>query len=49
MIYIASRNAFGGFTFAPISTKNIPVVVTVMINPFLRLFKQTQIMILTPT
>ena len=49
MIYIASRNAFGGFTFAPIRTKNIPVVVTVMINPSLRLFKQTQIMILTPT
>ena len=32
MISIASRDAFGGFTFAAISAKNVPVVVTVKIT-----------------
>ena len=35
MISIASREAFGGFTFAAFSAKNIPVVVAVMIRPSL--------------
>ena len=35
MIYIASRDAFGGFTFAAFSAKNVPVVVAVMISPTL--------------
>ena len=32
MIFIASRDAFGSFTFAAFSAKNIPVVVAVMIS-----------------
>ena len=32
MISMASRDAFGGFTFAAFSAKNIPVVVAVMIS-----------------
>ena len=35
MISMASSDAFGGFTFAAFSAKNIPVVVTFMINPSL--------------
>ena len=35
MISIASRDAFGGFTIAALSTQNILVVVAVMINPSL--------------
>ena len=35
MISIASRDVFGGFTFAAFSAKNIRVVVVVMINPSL--------------
>ena len=35
MISIASRDAFGGFTFAAVSAKNIPVGVAVMISPSL--------------
>ena len=35
MISIASRDAFGGFTFAAFSAKNIPVVVVVMTVPSL--------------
>ena len=36
MISIATRDAFGGFTFAAFSPKNIPVALMVMINPSLR-------------
>ena len=32
---MTSRDAFGGFTFAALSAKNITVVVVVMINPSL--------------
>ena len=32
---MASRDAFGDFTFASFITQNIPVVVVVMINPSL--------------
>ena len=32
---MASRDAFGSFTFAAFSAQNIPVVVIVMINPSL--------------
>ena len=35
MISIASRDTFGGFTFAAFSTKNIPVTVGVVISPTL--------------
>ena len=35
MIFMASMDAFGGFTFAAFSAQNIPVVVAVMINPSL--------------
>ena len=35
MMSMASRDAFGGFTFVAFSAKNIPVVVTVMISPSL--------------
>ena len=35
MISMASRDAFGGFTFAVLSAKSISVVVAVMINPSL--------------
>ena len=35
MISMASRDAFGDFSFAAFSAKNIPVVVTIMIIPLL--------------
>ena len=35
MISMASRDVFGGFTFAAFNTYNIPAVVAVMINPYL--------------
>ena len=35
MISMASRDVFGGYTCAAFSTKNIPVVVAVMISPSL--------------
>ena len=35
MIFMASRDAFDGFTFATISVENIPVFVVVMISPSL--------------
>ena len=35
MIPTASRDAFGGFTFAAFNVKNIPVVEVVMVSPFL--------------
>ena len=34
--YMASRDAFGGFTFAAFKPKNIPAASMVMINPSLR-------------
>ena len=36
MISIASKDAFGGFTIAVFSPKNIPVAPMAMINPSLR-------------
>ena len=35
MISMASRDAFGGFTFVAFCVKNIPVVVVAMISPSL--------------
>ena len=35
MIFMASRDAFGGFTFSTFSVENIPVFVAVMISPIL--------------
>ena len=35
MIWMTSSDAFDGITFATFSAKNVPVVIAVMISPFL--------------